>query len=203
MHIRRHYDRAGSRTTAGKASCRSVQNLYRDNHRDVFVGPAPALIAIDLYEYVFRGGPGPVSEVAKTYPSACGEYAWAAIPPTKRLFSAARAARIPIFYSTMETRPDAQPSLVAATKKPVTIEDELFAIRADFAPEPGDTIVRKARASAFFGTLLSAHLVQLGVQSVIMIGSSTSGCLRAEAPSMRTRTASTSPSWRSAASIEA
>lgn len=158
-----------------------VLDLYRDNHRDVHVGPAPALIAIDLYEYVYRGGPGPVNEVAKTHPSACGEYAWEAIPPTKRLFTAARAARIPIFYSTVETRPDAQPSLVLATKKPVPISEEMFAIRSDFAPQPGDTIIRKARASAFFGTPLIAHLIQLGIQSVIMIGESTSGCLRASA----------------------
>ena len=81
----------------------------------------------------------------------------------------------------METRPDTQPSFVAATKKPVVIEEKWFAIRSDFAPEAGDTIVPKMRASAFFGTPLSAHLVQLGIKSVIMIGESTSGCLRASA----------------------
>ena len=35
------------------------------------------------------------------------------------------------------------------------------------------------RASAFFGTPLIAHLTQLGVQSLIVCGESTSGCVRA------------------------
>src|SRR5262249_3871139 len=46
---------------------------------------------------------------------------------------------------------------------------------------PGDVVVTKQRASAFFGTSLAAHLTQLGIRSVIMCGESTSGCLRASA----------------------
>jgi maleamate amidohydrolase len=60
-----------------------------------------------------------------------------------------------------------------------TFGPEGLAIRADFAPQPGDTIVRKARASGFFGTPLSAHLTQLGIASVIVFGEATSGCVRA------------------------
>ena len=43
-------------------------------------------------------------KLAKTHPNSCGEYAHAAIEPTKRLFAAARAAGLPIFYSTGDTR---------------------------------------------------------------------------------------------------
>jgi hypothetical protein len=71
------------------------------------------LIAIDLYELVYQGGAKPVPQVMKKYPNSCGEYACAAIAPTKRLFAAARAAGLPIFYSTGDTRPQSQP--VAAT----------------------------------------------------------------------------------------
>jgi maleamate amidohydrolase len=159
-----------------------VLELYKPYERDTFVGPAAAVIAIDLYELAYQGGPLPVSEVAKTYPSSCGEYAWAAIEPTRRVFRAARAAGLPIFYSTAETRPDAKSRVVTATnRRGMRIDPAVFEIRADFAPEPGDTIIRKSRASAFFGTPLIAHLVQLGIQSVIMFGESTSGCLRASA----------------------
>ena len=157
-----------------------VLELYKHYQRDLYVGPRPALIAIDLYELAYQGGNLPVAEVAKTYPSSCGEHAWKAIPPTQALFTAARAAKIPIFSSTQETRPDAQPSLVTATNRRNTSRAEAdYAIKAEFAPQPGDTIVRKTRASAFYGTALLAHLTQLGVNSVIMIGESTSGCLRA------------------------
>jgi len=46
---------------------------------------------------------------------------------------------------------------------------------------PSDTIIRKMRASAFFGTPLIAQLTQLGVQTVVICGESTSGCVRASA----------------------
>src|SRR5262249_7806475 len=112
----------------------------------------------------------------------CGEYAHAAITPTKRLFAAARAAGLPVFYTTMDVRADSRPRAVAATKRQkLQIEPELYAIRADFRPEPGDTIITKQRASAFFGTPLVAHLTQLGVRTVVICGESTSGCVRASA----------------------
>lgn len=159
-----------------------VLDLYSHYVRDVFVGPAPALVAIDLYELAYQGGPKPVAEVAKTYPSSCGEYAWAAIKPTQKLFAAARAANVPIFYSTTETRPDSQPRSVKATKRRgIPVEPQVYEIKAEFAPQPGDTVIRKMRASAFFGTPLVAHLTQLGIQTVVMCGESTSGCVRASA----------------------
>jgi maleamate amidohydrolase len=159
-----------------------VLELYKPYERDTYVGPAPALIAIDLYELAYQGGALPIKEVSKTYPSSCGEYAWEAIPPTKRLFAAARAAGLPIFYTTGETRPDAQSKAVLATnRRGTTLDPALFEIYEDFKPQPNDVIIRKSRASAFYGTALVAHLVQLGIRSVVMIGESTSGCLRASA----------------------
>ncbi len=159
-----------------------VQNLYAHYRRESEFGPAPALIAIDLYELAYQGGARPVFEVAKTFPFSCGEYAWAAIEPTRSLFAAARAAGLPIFYSTSDMRPDSRPKAVRATKRRgIPLDAALFEIRPEFQPQPEDTVIRKSRASAFFGTPLAAHLTQLGVRSVIMFGESTSGCLRASA----------------------
>src|SRR5215831_4871743 len=62
-----------------------VLDIYTHYARETFVGPAPALIAIDLYELSYQGGAKPVAEVARTFPSSCGEHAHAAIEPTKRL----------------------------------------------------------------------------------------------------------------------
>ena len=156
--------------------------LYAHYRREVFVGPRPALLAIDLYELAYQGGPGPVAAVSKTYPSACGEHAYRAIAPTERLFAAARAARLPIFYSTQDMRPDSRPGAVRATKRRGVPDDPaLYAIRPEFKPQPGDVVLTKMRASAFFGTPLIAHLTGLGVQTVIVCGESTSGCVRASA----------------------
>jgi nicotinamidase-related amidase len=156
--------------------------LYKHYRRETYVGKAPALLAIDLYELAYQGGNLPVGEVSKTYPSSCGEYAHAAIPPTERLFAAARNAGLPIFYSTSETRTDAEIGKITATqRRGVPRDPKLYEIRAEFAPHPSDAIIRKLRASAFYGTPLLAQLVRLGVQSVIVCGESTSGCVRATA----------------------
>jgi maleamate amidohydrolase len=156
--------------------------LYAHYRRDTFVGNAPALVAIDLYELAYQGGDAPVSQVAKTYPSSCGAFGYAAISPTQRLFASARRAGLPIVYSTSETRPDAGPRAIRATqRRGIPVDPQVYEIKAEFAPQPGDTIVRKMRASAFYGTPLLAHLTQLGVQSIIMCGESTSGCVRASA----------------------
>ena len=54
-----------------------------------------------------------------------------------------------------------------------------YEIKEEFAPEPGDVVIEKERASGFFGTPLVAHLKQRGIESLVMCGESTSGCLRA------------------------
>lgn len=157
-----------------------VLGVYSHYRREVAIGPNPALLAVDLYELVYQGGARPVHEVAKTHPSSCGEFAWAAIGPTQRLFAAARAAGIPVAYSTNETRPESRATPVWATRRQRgPVAPEMYDIRPEFKPQPGDTVVRKQRASAFFGTPLIAHLTQLGVHTVIICGESTSGCVRA------------------------
>jgi maleamate amidohydrolase len=157
-----------------------VLDLYSPYERDTFVGPAPALLAIDLYELAYQGGARRISEVTRTYPSSCGEYAWAAIPATQNLFAAARRANLPVFYSTQDVRPGSQPIKFTATKRQnVPVTADVYEIKSEFKPQPGDVIITKQRASAFYATPLLAHLVQLGVQTVIVCGESTSGCVRA------------------------
>jgi maleamate amidohydrolase len=159
-----------------------ILEIYDAYRRKVFVGSAPALLAIDLYEVVYAGGALPPAKLAKSHPNSCGEYAHAAIEPTKQLFAAARAAGLPIFYSTGDTRAASRPSFITATKRNRPPADPAdFVIRPEFKPEPNDVVITKQRASVFFCTPLMAHLTQLGVQSVVICGESTSGCVRASA----------------------
>ena len=116
-----------------------VLEVYSCYRRKIFVGPRPALLAVDLYDVVYRGGPRPPAELAKTHPNSCGEYAFAAIDPTRRLFAAARGAGLPVFYSTGDVRAESRPGLVTATKRnrpPVDPSD--YAIRPEFKPQPQD-----------------------------------------------------------------
>jgi isochorismate hydrolase len=57
--------------------------------------------------------------------------------------------------------------------------EELYHIKEELAPMPGDLVIYKERASGFFGTPLVAHLRKLGAESLIICGESTSGCVRA------------------------
>ncbi len=155
--------------------------IYRHYRRDTYVGARPALLAIDLYNLVFQGGSLPVREVVKQFPSACGEHAWNAIRPIQELMQAARARGLPVIYTTTESRESAKPSRVHATNRqqPQKKDPAAFEIYEAFKPEPGDLIVYKERASGFYGTPLVAHLTMLGVDSLIVCGETTSGCVRA------------------------
>ena len=158
----------------------SELEIYSDffNRKERIVGDRPALLAIDLYEKVYAGGPLPVREVNRLHPGSCGIHAHNAIEPTKQLFAAARAAGIPIVYTTGSGNPQ-----VTATNRQRNQEERTsksgHAIWKDFAPQPSDLIIYKQRASGFFGTPLVAHLQQWGVRSLIVCGESTSGCVRA------------------------
>jgi maleamate amidohydrolase len=157
-----------------------VLDLYKHYKRDLYIGPSAALLVIDLYELAYQGGPNPVSEVAQEFPSSCGVNAWNAIEPTKRLFAAARAAGLPIFYTTGDTREGSKPGAIKATNRRGGKDSaNAFDIRPEWAPQSGDVVITKQRASGFYGTPLLAHLTQLRIDTVIVIGESTSGCVRA------------------------
>src|SRR5258708_13898618 len=58
--------------------------LYSSYARETFVGPRPALLAIDLYNIVYRGGAKSPYALDPTYPNSCGPFAHQAIEPTKQ-----------------------------------------------------------------------------------------------------------------------
>ena len=155
-----------------------ILKVYEPYHRELFVGERPALLAIDLYNLVYKGGAKEPHEIMAENPSTCGRFAWEAIEPTKRLFAAARNAGIPVLYTTAPTTSD-----VVATNRQAGLgdSDEDYEIFEAFAPQEGDILIVKERASAFYGTPILPELNRLGVSSLIVCGESTSGCVRASA----------------------
>lgn len=155
--------------------------IYAAYARETFVGPSPAVIAIDLYNSAYRGGRRPPVELQAEFPSSCGVNAWNAVEPTQKLFAAARLAGVPIFYCTSDVRPQSKPAArVGATRRQEhTAMPDDYVILPELAPEPQDVIIAKQRASIFAGTPLVSHLTVLGVRSLIVCGESTSGCVRA------------------------
>jgi nicotinamidase-related amidase len=157
----------------------SDMKLYAGWRRETFVGPRPALLAIDLYDLVYRGGPKPPAEINDRFINTCGIFAHRTIAPTKTLIEAARRSGMPIFFCTQETRPNNRPHGAVSTQRVIDVPVDGYAIYHEFKIEPEDVLITKQRASIFAGTPLFSHLSLLGVQSLIVCGESTSGCVRA------------------------
>jgi nicotinamidase-related amidase len=153
-----------------------VIDIYASYRRDTFVGHRPVVLAIDLYKKAYQGGDRPVAEVNAKYDGSCGENAWRALPPTQDLFTAARRAGVPIVYTTRHADTG---GVHSTNRKKLEEAEDLYAIQPELAPEPGELVIYKERASAFFGTPLITHLRRLGAESLIVCGESTSGCVRA------------------------
>ncbi len=106
-----------------------------------------------------------------------------AIENTIELLHTARRAQIPIAYTRVVYADDGSDSGVFCLKAPnlakLTETAHSSQIVDVLAPQSGDYIVRKLQPSAFFGTSLSTWLIGRNVDTVIVAGCTTSGCVRA------------------------
>src|SRR3974377_1793824 len=108
-----------------------IIEIYEPYRREVRVGSHPAVLAIDLYNKVYQGGHRPVREVNRRYSGSCGEHASRALEPTRQLFAAARAASIPVIYTTRHHDTDG----VHSTHRKMHSEiEELYHIKEELAP---------------------------------------------------------------------
>ena len=100
---------------------------------------------------------------------------------------AARAKRLPGIYTTNPRRPDGFDMGIWALKGSRSSEDvdvqghKGNEVVAEVAPLPDDLFIEKRKPSAFFGTPLISHLTNMRADSLILAGTTTSGCIRATA----------------------
>ena len=150
--------------------------IYQAYRRKIYVGDNPAVLAIDLYNKAYRGGDRPVKEVDREFSGSCGEHAWKASSRTLQTGLVTSRAGIPVIYTTRHVDTKG----VQSTNRNLRDKDaDVYDIKAELAPERGELVIYKERASAFFGTPLIAHLQQKRIDSLIICGESTSGCVRA------------------------
>jgi len=106
-----------------------------------------------------------------------------AIENTVPLLAAARERGWAIAHSRIVFADDGADHNVFTQKVPgmLTLKEhsESSAIVPQLAPAAGELVVRKTVPSAFFGTSLAAWLTQRGVQTLVVAGAVTSGCVRA------------------------
>ncbi|MEN9789089.1 MAG: hypothetical protein RLZZ473_1153 [Pseudomonadota bacterium] len=138
-------------------------------------GQRPALLVIDFVR----------AYLERTSPLYAGvEQARA---DCETLLRAARAAAIPIVHTNVVYQPGGRDGGVFFRKVPalkcfeIGAHPDLAAFAEGLEPLPGETVISKQYASAFFATSLASTLTSLGVDSVLIAGLSTSGCVRASA----------------------
>lgn len=150
-----------------------------DNYAGVFdgrlpFGRHPALIVVDVVmAYLTPGSP-------LYHPGFV-----AALTVNERLVAAARAAGVPVIFTNVVYQPYGVDGGLFYRKVPALAAFQRGGAGGAFPPslQPRDdeTVVSKHYASAFFGTSLASTLTTMGVDTVIVTGFSTSGCVRATA----------------------
>ena len=137
-------------------------------------GERPAIIVIDFIRaYTTKGSPfyaeGVVSAVAESV----------------ELLKAARTAGVPVIYTKVLYHPTGRDGGLFVKKVPVLrtlVEGEPLAeIDDSIPPEPDDLVIAKNYPSCFFGTSLIGTLTAERIDTLVLIGCSTSGCVRATA----------------------
>jgi nicotinamidase-related amidase len=176
-----------------------IQDLYGSKRAGF--GKRPVVIVIDV-NYNFTGDRRePILESVKRWRNSCGAEGWDAAMLIGRLLRKAREKRLPIVYTTeVDQRADGWDAGRWADKNARLGEDREHdrdhapdvssdfpgmlprtnkQLHTDIEPQTGDLFIGKSKPSAFFGTMLVPYLVDLNADSLIVCGSTTSGCVRA------------------------
>jgi len=136
-------------------------------------GKRPALLIVDF----INGFTDPTSPLGGDFSSQ--------LDATNKLLTAFRRAALPIAYTVIEYEPGFRDAGVFIQKVPslavLLRGSPMCAVDDRIAPRPGEYIVSKKYASSFFGTNLDTHFRTHGVDTCVIVGCTTSGCVRASA----------------------
>lgn len=136
-------------------------------------GTRPALLIVDFV----------MAYLDKASPLYAG--AEEALASNERLLAAARAAPIPVIFTNVVYQPGGADGGLFYRKIPalsIFVEGSpMGAFPPSLHPKDGEQVVSKQYASAFFGTLLASMLANQNIDTLLITGMSTSGCVRATA----------------------
>lgn len=143
----------------------------------------PALLVIDVqYRSVGHERLPIMESIKREYPTSCGEYGWRAVPHIARLIQAFRQHKLPVIFPHVAFKENHDGQRFA-DKAPgiMSIPRQGYEMVKECAPQPGDILLPKHHASAFFGTPLVSYLTTQNANCVVVTGTTTSGCVRASA----------------------
>lgn len=145
------------------------------------LGERPALLIIDP-QYNYMGADKPILDQIEEWPSGVGGSAWRAVERLQPLVNAFREKKHPVIY-TRQVQKDL--AFDGFSAKAVRDSSEYLegakgtSIVDCIAPQEGDLVIDKSYASAFYGTVLLSVLIKLKVDTLVVTGGTTGGCVRA------------------------
>ena len=143
------------------------------------IGTRPALLIIDVQYRTTGTQRVPFFEALKEYKTSCGDVAWHAvdhIAPLLRLF---RRQGFPVLYPYVSPKQSFDGGRLAE-KVPALMQIPMagYEFVKEVAPAPDDVLLPKKHPSAFFGTPLVSYLVERQIDTLVVTGCTTSGCVR-------------------------
>ena len=155
-------------------------------------GNTPALLLIDNSRAALGDEPLPLLESIKKYPLSMGLEAWDAVRRSRELLDLCRSLGVLVvhttmlagenspfeFYSYLRLTPGSRTRRGASQINP-SGQDEVWDIVEDLKPGEDELVIRKLAPSAFYGTPLASVLRHFRVDTLLVTGNSTSGCVRA------------------------
>lgn len=132
-------------------------------------GQQPALLVVDLQRGFTDSACGPGFEMPQV------------VSETAQLVTVAHEHEVPVIFTTIAFEQAHDP--VWLTKMPAMLELREGTSWVEIDPatgiDPGDHVLVKQAASAFSGTDLAERLAALAVDTLVVVGATTSGCVRA------------------------
>jgi maleamate amidohydrolase len=143
------------------------------------VGKRPALLIIDVQYRTVGTRPMPFWEAIEEFPTSCGEPAWAAISNIELLLAEFRRRSWPVLYPHVAPKQKSDGGRLAQKVPTImNIAAKGYEFVTQVAPREGDVLVPKKHPSAFFGTPLTSHLIDVQADTLVATGCTTSGCIR-------------------------
>lgn len=147
--------------------------------RPTGLGKRPALLIIDVQYRTVGTKREPFWDAIKEFPTSCGEIGWNAVDKIADLLTVFRANNWPVLYPHVAPKQnfdfgrlsDKVPAIMNVAGRGYDFVEEV-------APREGDILLPKKHPSAFFGTPLTSYLINLGADTLVVTGCTTSGCVR-------------------------
>ena len=147
--------------------------------RPTGLGQKPALLIIDVQYRTVGTKREPFWDAIKEFPTSCGDVGRNAVDKIAQLLAVFRANHWPVLYPHVAPKQnfdfgrlsDKVPAIMGVAGRGYDFVEEV-------APREGDILLPKKHPSAFFGTPLASYLINLGADTLVVTGCTTSGCVR-------------------------